>query len=143
MPGDTNHLKSGTYCFLGKHSALKGQSMEQFASCYKWKCRVLGPSPGSVKDPTSLKELGLCGSLSGCESYHHVGLHHIMRCHLVAKSATRPNKASNMACHNGQNVAVRSTTNNKYKVFALPSWYACVTQVDDLTRQTDICHSKD
>ena len=86
--------------------------MEQFASCYKWRCRVLGePSQGSVKDPTSLKEIGLCGPLSDCELYHHVALHHIMRCHLVVKSATRPNKTSNMACHNGQNVAMRSTTN--------------------------------
>ena len=88
--------------------------MEQFTSCYKWRCRVLGePSPGSVKDPTSLKEIGLCGPLSGCESYHHVALHHIMRCHLVAKSATRTNKASNMACHYGENVAVPVQRINK------------------------------
>ena len=81
MPGDTNHLKSGTYCFLAKHSALKGQSMEQFASCHKWRCPVLGePSPGSVKDLTSLKEIGLCGPLFGCELCHHMAQHHMMRC---------------------------------------------------------------
>ena len=34
-PGDTNHPKSGTYCFLAKNSAIKGQSLEQFASWYK------------------------------------------------------------------------------------------------------------
>ena len=59
MPGDTNHLKSGTYCFLVKHSAFKRQSLEQFVSCYKWRCRVLGESsPDTLKDPTSLKEIG-------------------------------------------------------------------------------------
>ena len=77
-----------------------------------------GATPGSVKDPTPLKEIGLCGPLYGCELYHHVALHHMMRCHLVAKSATRPNKANNMACHNGQNVAVRSMTKKKKKTWS-------------------------
>ena len=32
----------------------------QFASCYRGRCRVLGkPSPGRVKEPTSMKEIGL------------------------------------------------------------------------------------
>ena len=88
--------------------------MEQFARCYKLSCCVLGePSPGSVKDLTSQKEIGLCGPLFGCELYHHVAQHHMMRCLLVAKSATRPNKSSNITCHNGPNVAVRSITNNE------------------------------
>ena len=107
MPGDTSHLKSGRCCFLAKRSALKGQSMKKFASCYKWRWNVLGnPSPGSLKDSTSLKDIGLCGPLSGCELYHHVAPHHIMRCHLVGTSATWPNKVCNMACHNGPNVAM-------------------------------------
>ena len=37
-----------------------------------------------------------------------MALHHIMRCHLVAKCATGPSKTSNMACHNGQNVALHT-----------------------------------
>ena len=57
------------------------------------------------------ERIGLCGPLSGCELYR---LHQSMRCHLAAKFATRPNKASNMAYHNGQNVAVRSTKNKIY-----------------------------
>ena len=91
--------------------------MKQVVSCCKWRCRVPGePPPGSIKDLKEiLKEIGLCGPLSGCELCHHVALHHNMRCHLMAKSATRPNKASKMACHNGQKVAVRSIMNNDNK----------------------------
>ena len=33
--------------------------MEQFASCYRWRCHVVGePSPGNIKDLTSLKATG-------------------------------------------------------------------------------------
>ena len=64
-----------------------------------------------ARERTPIPErIGLWGPLSGCELYHHS-----MGCYLVVKSATRPNKASIMACHNGQNVAVRSTTNNKQR----------------------------
>ena len=41
--------------------------MEQFASCYKWRCCVLGdPSPVNMQDPIFLKETELCGPLSSC-----------------------------------------------------------------------------
>ena len=56
-----------------------------------------------ARERTHIPErIGLCGPLSGSELYHHVALHHSMGCYLVVKSATRPNKASNMACHNGK-----------------------------------------
>ena len=87
--------------------------MEQFANGGA----VYRESHPRARERTHIPErIGLCGPLSGCELYHHVALHQSMKCRLAVKSATRPNKASNMACHNGQNVAVCSTTNNKSTV---------------------------
>ena len=80
--------------------------------------------PGHVNEPHIPERIGLCGPLSGCELYHHVALHHNMGYYLVVKSVTRPNKASKMACHNGQIVAVRSTTNicpNSFKIHYDPN----------------------
>ena len=72
---NTNHLKSGTYCFLVKRLPLKGQNiMEKLVS---WRCRVLGKqSSGNLKTHTSLNGIGLCGLwlrivlLYGATCYH-------------------------------------------------------------------------
>ena len=118
---------------------LKVVHTASLPSTRHWKDRVWSSSHHAInggavyreshpraRERTHIPErIGLCGPLSSCELYHHVALHQSMRCHLAAKFATRSNKASNMACHNGQNVAVCRTTNNNILCSSTRN-YVCV-----------------